>query len=217
MKSLLIDTCTDHGIVAIAVDGRLLQVNALPAGNRCSQFLMPTIDRLLSQLKLNVNSISYLVVAVGPGSYTGIRVGVAAAKAMSFAAGIPIVSVSTFEGYRSLKDEPFMPMIDARSGGVYCWVHDEAKLVPIENVPALLKGIKTIVSPDYEKIKERLAPLCQVDAYEWEDVWPSGAALSQVGFERYLRHQYTFKGEVDILYLRETQAESELKIKKEFK
>ena len=63
-----------------------------------SQVILPLAERILSDLEMTWQQVEGFAVAVGPGSYTGLRIGVAAAKAMAFALGVPCAGISTLEG-----------------------------------------------------------------------------------------------------------------------
>lgn len=95
------------------------------------------IDELLKENGLKVSELEAVAAGRGPGSYTGLRIGVSVAKGLSFGAGIPLIAIDTtlsmFRGARALfpgiKDEDpvlFCPMLDARRMEVYCALYDGA-------------------------------------------------------------------------------------------
>lgn len=88
------------------------------------------IDDLLKKNQLSPSSLQAVAVSSGPGSYTGLRIGVTAAKGLCYALGIPLISVSTLEALQkhlssAHKFAAFIPMIDARRREVYMQVFDE--------------------------------------------------------------------------------------------
>jgi len=97
MKILGIDTSTTSLGVAVAEDGNLLVSCDKIFGLRHSQDLIPTIKDLLKRLSLDIGGIDGFAVALGPGSFTGLRVGVTAAKALSLATKKPIIGVPTLD------------------------------------------------------------------------------------------------------------------------
>jgi len=87
-----------------------------------AQTLLPAIDRLLERGRLALTSVEGLAVAAGPGSFTGLRIGIAAMEGLAFALGLPIVGVSTLDAlafrYRDRR-LPVAAFIDARRGEVF--------------------------------------------------------------------------------------------------
>jgi len=94
---LAIDTSTDTASVALVQDSEVLAELTWRSGQNHSVELLPNLAHLLSQAKLNLQSASGIIVARGPGSFNGLRVGVSTAKGLAFSLGIPIVGVSTLE------------------------------------------------------------------------------------------------------------------------
>ena len=93
---LAIDSATTRVVVAVGtVTGELIDTTEWPAGYRHGETLLPTIAALLERLELTPESVAAIVVGTGPGAFTGLRVGIATAKGMAHALGVPIVGVST--------------------------------------------------------------------------------------------------------------------------
>ncbi|HET9456842.1 MAG TPA: tRNA (adenosine(37)-N6)-threonylcarbamoyltransferase complex dimerization subunit type 1 TsaB [Candidatus Limnocylindrales bacterium] len=95
---LAIDTATSEVVVAAgSLDGDLLGATLIRAGHRHGEVLLPAIGRLQGEVNLRRSRIEAIVVGTGPGAFTGLRVGIATAKALAHALGRPIVGVSTGE------------------------------------------------------------------------------------------------------------------------
>jgi tRNA threonylcarbamoyladenosine biosynthesis protein TsaB len=93
---LAIDSATTRVVVAVGtVSGDLIDTTDWPAGYRHGETLLPAIAALLERLELAPTSLTAIVVGTGPGAFTGLRVGIATAKGMAHALGVPIVGVST--------------------------------------------------------------------------------------------------------------------------
>ena len=93
---LAIDSATTRVVVAVGtLTGELIDATEWPAGYRHGETLLPTIAALLERLELTPASVAAIVVGTGPGAFTGLRVGIATAKGMAHALGVPIVGVST--------------------------------------------------------------------------------------------------------------------------
>jgi tRNA threonylcarbamoyladenosine biosynthesis protein TsaB len=114
--------------------------------------LHPFIEELLAKNKLSANSLKAVSVSMGPGSYTGLRIGVSAAKGFAFALGIPMIAVSTLQMMTDFVKEShqanvFLPMIDARRMEVYTQRFDE--------IGRATNAIEArIIEPDFFQEKE---------------------------------------------------------------
>ncbi len=94
---LAIDTSTDTASLALVQDSEVLAELTWRCGQNHTIELLPRLAHLLNQTKLSLQSTSCIIVAKGPGSFNGLRVGVSLAKGLAFGLGIPIVGVSTLE------------------------------------------------------------------------------------------------------------------------
>ena len=93
---LAIDTGTSRIVVAAgAPDGRLVQALDWPAGHRHGERLLPGVEQLLAETRLDLADLAGIVVGTGPGAFTGLRVGLATAKTLAHARGLPIVGIGT--------------------------------------------------------------------------------------------------------------------------
>ena len=93
---LLIDTATTRAVIALgAADGTLLEQRIWIAGYRHGEELLARIDRLLADRGVALAELGAIAVGTGPGAFTGLRVGLATAKGLAFALGVPIVGVAT--------------------------------------------------------------------------------------------------------------------------
>lgn len=129
-KILCIETSTEVCSVALSENGVVASIKEDAAGMNHSKMLTVFIDELLKENKLSVSSFDAIAVSEGPGSYTGLRIGVSAAKGLCFGAGIPLIAVSplqamTYPVRQKLNenlngDDLLVPMIDARRMEVYC-------------------------------------------------------------------------------------------------
>ncbi|MFC2072828.1 tRNA (adenosine(37)-N6)-threonylcarbamoyltransferase complex dimerization subunit type 1 TsaB [Chloroflexota bacterium] len=94
---LAIDTSTDTASLALVQDGEVLAELTWRCGQNHSTQLLPQLSHLLNQTELSLQSADCIIVARGPGSYNGLRVGISTAKGLAFSLGIPIIGVSTLE------------------------------------------------------------------------------------------------------------------------
>jgi len=116
-----IDTSTDNASLALAQDGRILAELTWCCGQNHSVELLPQLVHLLNQAKSGLQSVSGIIVAKGPGSFNGLRVGVSTAKGLAFSLGIPIVGISTLEAaaYQYAETSlPICPILNAGRGEI---------------------------------------------------------------------------------------------------
>ena len=92
---LAIDTATSHAVVALEQPGGPPAVASWPAGQRHGEELLAAIERLLASAEIETEALGGIVVGTGPGAFTGLRVGLATAKGLAHALGVPIVGIAT--------------------------------------------------------------------------------------------------------------------------
>lgn len=123
MRLLAVETSTLAGGVALLDGERLRGEYLLDVRATHSERLMPAIDRLLADAGWSPGDLTGLAVAVGPGSFTGLRIGLSAVKGLALALGIPIAAVPTLDAMAAalpFAGLPVCPVLDARKGEVYC-------------------------------------------------------------------------------------------------
>ena len=113
MRVLAIDTSSNVATVAVMEDELLLGEYILNHKKTHSQKIMTMIEQILSELELTVQDIDIFAAAIGPGSFTGLRIGVATVKALAHATGKPVVSVGTLEALA------YNVIMDARRDNVF--------------------------------------------------------------------------------------------------
>lgn len=121
MKILAVDTSSKLCSVAILEDTNLIKKIKLDNGLTHSETLMPLIQQLLNECSLSLNNIDLLVSDVGPGSFTGIRIGVSSCKAFSDSLNIPCVGISSLEvlAYNIQNDGIICSTIDCKNNNCY--------------------------------------------------------------------------------------------------
>ncbi|MCQ2457427.1 MAG: tRNA (adenosine(37)-N6)-threonylcarbamoyltransferase complex dimerization subunit type 1 TsaB [Clostridia bacterium] len=122
MRILAIDTSGPVCGVAVTDGGRVLAEQTVLNSRTHSANLMPMTDRVLKDAGLSINEIERIACVTGPGSFTGVRIGVATVKGLSFGSGIPCVPVDALEALAvsaGAFDGVVCPIQDARCGQVY--------------------------------------------------------------------------------------------------
>jgi tRNA threonylcarbamoyladenosine biosynthesis protein TsaB len=134
---LLIDSSGESGSVALSEYNRIIAFKSCNDQKEQAGFLQPAIKEILAEKGISVPELSAVAVTIGPGSYTGLRVGLATAKGLCFAAGLPLITMTTTymmaaaarsELKQSLPAHNsyyLCPMIDARRMEVFLAVYDE--------------------------------------------------------------------------------------------
>ena len=122
MKLLAVESATLSGGVAVLDGDRLLGEITLNIAITHSERLMSAVDRVLADCGLAPADLDGLAVSVGPGSFTGLRVGLATVKALAMALDLPVAAVPTLDALASrlpFADAPVCPILDARKAEVY--------------------------------------------------------------------------------------------------
>lgn len=125
-----IETALEVATICLAKDGQCLQSAFIEDKKNNTGGIQKTVEEFLHKNNLVINQLDAIAVSIGPGSYTGLRVGLAAAKGLCYALQIPLITVNTLEimAY-AVKDEAvelICPMIDARRMEVFAAVFDKS-------------------------------------------------------------------------------------------
>lgn len=122
MIILALETATSHQSVAVFNDEHLLACLEYESGRPLTPQIIPMIDRLLTSVSLRMSDLDGLAMSMGPGTFTGLRVGLATMTAFRLALNIPLVGVSTLEGLvwnHPCSDLPLLSTVSIRPGMVY--------------------------------------------------------------------------------------------------
>lgn len=155
MKTLGIDTSTLMATCALIDENKVLGEYSLNQDMSHSEKLIPMVKETLDSLDLEPKDIDLYGVSVGPGSFTGLRIGVATIKALAHLFNKPVVGVSTLEAlaYNLAHNDIIVPMIDARRDRVYTAIYSW------EN-----EGLKEILEPSIYEIRDLLDLLGKYDS-----------------------------------------------------
>lgn len=233
MKILAIDTSSKICSVAILEDSNLITKKELNDEKTHSQKLMPMIDGILKECKLKLKDINLLACSVGPGSFTGVRIGVSTIKAFADTLDIPCVAISSLESLAyNIEETNFeknpkivCSCIDAKNDNVYFGMFErkDDKYIQIDNllavsineVLALLKTKKFsdmifvgdgAINHKY-KILEKFSNVTFVEK-RFND--QTSVSVGIAGYNHYLNGDYGTSNILSPLYLRKSQAERAL-------
>lgn len=153
MISLFIDTSISFPTISLVKDNRVLFNFQEEIKSDMSSKILPIIDLILQKSNLSIKSINKIFVVTGPGSFTGVRIGVTIAKTIAWSLNIPVVPISSLEymATATTNKKYLVSMIDARRENVFAGIYDInlncIKEETLINKNELLKGINY---SDYE-------------------------------------------------------------------
>lgn len=211
MRILLIETCTERGVIAYGNQENVLFARELPFGITQSKFLMPYLTEAFQFLG-DSPSLDAIGVGIGPGSYTGIRLGVAVAQALAYSWKIPLVGVSSLDGFiPSIPAADYAAVLDARIGGVYFQTpQSHPQVILIEEIGKYLKEVTHIVTSFAKSLQAKFKQHYSEDHWIWEERAPSVQALMKSIEQNFIQGKIsTPPHHLDLLYLRQTEAERE--------
>ncbi len=233
MRVLAIDTSSNVATVAIMEDELLLGEYTLNHKKTHSQKIMTMIEQLLSDLELTVDDIDIFAAATGPGSFTGLRIGVATIKALAHATKKQVVSVGTLEALAynvPYAEHIIVPIMDARRNNVftasYIWDEGfkeigEPEGITIEEcVAACGDFLDTIFVGDGVAVHKEYI----IEQLGEHAIFPHGAALNSrassvaaLAMEKAKRGEAVSYLEMKPYYIKKSQAERELEEKEKAK
>ena len=227
MKILAFDGTAKAATVAVSEDDKILGLYTVDNGLTQSELLLPMAENLLKSLKLGFNDIDLLATSVGPGSFTGVRIGVSLVKGLAFGRNIPCVGVSTIEALAEnlagLKGI-LVPCMDARRGQVYSatFRYDGEKLIRLTEDRAIalsalaeeLKGFgeeNIYLSGDGYFVAKKALTEAGVSLAETPEllILENGASVAKVAKKKYDCGEIQTDMEISPVYLRMPQAERE--------
>lgn len=147
--SLFIDTSTKYLCVGIAKDNKVIYKVQEEALQKQSELTIPFLQKALKENSLTLNDISEVNVTIGPGSFTGIRIGMCIAKVLASMNNIPLKAISSLNAYASNGKQ--IVILDAKAKRVYLGIYNnnekviDETVVEIETFKEMLKDY-----PDYE-------------------------------------------------------------------
>ncbi len=170
MLILIVETSSEKGCLILAENGAPMGVQFLQGGPHLSKNLALEVKNLLNGQKPDL-----IAVGRGPGSYTGIRVGAALAKGLSYGWQIPLVGFCSLEVFG---EQPLL--VDARGGGFYALIDGVPQL--LQPTDPILQNLPCIASPHPALIQKRL-----VTGAIWKETDPDPKWLAQLVYRRFLK------------------------------
>ena len=228
MRILAVDTSAVCASVGVTEDGKILSESSINTGLTHSRTLMPMIDSTLKNGEIDLGSIDYFACSVGPGSFTGIRRGVAAIKGLCDGTGKKCMPVSTLEAlaYNLLgRSCTAVSVMDARCNQVYCAIFavDGDRVIRLTEDEAIKIDELKQRLPSYENVVfvGDGARICH-NALGYSIAPPSllyqkGSSVALCAERSYSEDKLLPGSDLLPVYLRLPQAERELKAKQSLK
>ncbi len=190
---LAIDTTSESGSLALSDGPAVIEEVALHSADGFAHVLFGEIGALLARHGLKITEVACFASAAGPGAFTGVRVGLAAAKGLAEATGRRVVAVSNLQALASFGAKPLRaPVIDARRGDIFGAVYDAA-LRLVQNEVVMPYDAWAAALPFGAEIISGRRPLA--------------AAIARIAAARFAEGQARDPAEIDANYVRRSDAE----------
>lgn len=213
---LNIETSTTLCSVSLAENGVVIGKKEVNEGYTHAENLHVFIEEVISAAKKTVKDLKAVAVGSGPGSYTGLRIGVSAAKGLAFALKIPLISVNTLQtmsvvaAQESKADVLFCPMLDARRMEVYTAIFDKefrtiketaAKILPDEISFFNVGSPICFFGEGMPKCKDLLKEIPGSSFIE--NIVPSAEGISKLSYQKFINDQFEDVAYFEPFYLKD--------------
>lgn len=164
MNILVLDCAVTKLSIAVKTEDKFIS-QTYDIGMRQSEILVPTIDEILSKAGITAADLNYSALTIGPGSFTGLRLGISALKAIELAYNVPVYGISSLTIYSyAYKDLglPILACIDANKDKFYACLSDQNSLIleegdyEVEEIISKLNGLSNVLvaGPDAQKLAD---------------------------------------------------------------
>ncbi len=199
---LNIESSTTNCSVSLAHDGLEIASRAINDGYSHAERLAPFVEEVIAEAKIKKSQLEAIAVSGGPGSYTGLRIGVSLAKGLCFALNLPLISVSTLEVMcldsavqkkaEGMGQFYLCPMLDARRMEVYFALYDH-KLTQLQSIQPIILENNSYEAElsDHQVIffgngSDKFAEICHdPNAHFMSDIWPDARQMITLSEDKY--------------------------------
>ena len=214
---LNIETSTTLCSVAISVNGKVVAFKEEDKGYTHAENLHVFIEKVLTEAKLTPKDLNAVAVGSGPGSYTGLRIGVSAAKGLAYALNIPLIAVNSLQIMansaikKNKENDLYCPMLDARRMEVYCalfnkdleFVKETSAQIVSEEEFSFFTNEKPVCffgdgMPKCKFILEKIP-----NSYFLDNIKPSAIALSDLSYSKFTNSQFEDTAYFEPFYLKD--------------
>jgi tRNA threonylcarbamoyladenosine biosynthesis protein TsaB len=211
-----LSTCS----VGLFEDGKLISLTEERGSNLHASHLTPFIEETFNIAERKISELDAVCMSMGPGSYTGLRIGASTAKGLCYALDIPLIAVNTLQALAIkakgvVASKFYCPMIDARRMEVYFGVYDSEmkEIMPAQPMivdqsfaDILPAGEMLFFGNGMEKCRGFLSK--REDSGFLEDIFPSASALAEVAEKKYRQQEFEELASFEPFYLKEFRAGS---------
>ncbi len=219
MNILGIETSTPVCSVALSCDSKVVVECTLELGIHHSERLQLMIEWVLREAGLAVHDLDGVGVAAGPGSFTGLRIGMGLAKGLCWSADLKLMLVSTLAGMAlgvGVEGAPICPMLDARREEVYAGVYEVVDGLPIMQIPDRADPVREwlphlprpvmVVGDGARAYRDLIVDFMGADV-QFVLGRPTAGAIALLGHDQCVRGEVDDVDTAEPFYLRRTQAE----------
>ena len=210
---LNIETATKNCSVSLAKNGKTILCKEIAElGYSHAEKLHVFIEEILKETEVTIKNLNAIAVSKGPGSYTGLRIGVSAAKGLGYALDIPLISVDTLQVLAhqvTIETGFIVPMIDARRMEVYSAVYDanHSKVSEVQAEILTENSYAKITEPIYfiGDCQEKCHTVLTNDNFHFlpEIIFPSANEMSALSFEKFTQNDFEDVAYFEPFYLKD--------------
>ena len=224
MSILAIDTATQVSSVAVASEVRLCAELTMQARLTHSETLLPHMEQVLKMANVKKEELEGIAVSLGPGSFTGLRIGLAAAKAVCYALKLPLIGVPTLEAlawHYPVYGVRVMTLLDAQKGNAYrqsfCWHNgrmEPQEEITVSSLPKVIASCaemkeQVVLLGDVvpKKIAGKFELPSNVSLAPAHLVMPRAACVAMVGLKKLAAGEKGNVMDMEPIYIRRSEAE----------
>ncbi|MDP2981491.1 MAG: tRNA (adenosine(37)-N6)-threonylcarbamoyltransferase complex dimerization subunit type 1 TsaB [Candidatus Omnitrophota bacterium] len=215
MKILGIDTSSKFLNIALSEDKDIIKEESYLLDRKHASQLVPKIKGLLRKTRVSINKIDAFIIGLGPGSFTGLRIGVSAIKGFGAASGKPCIGVASMDSIACNaieSDKDIVPIIDAKRGQVYSAIYrrkgglvvrlSDYIVLPIDKLMAKIKTQPVFLGDGVSLYMNNILSINKKAVFLEEQYWYPGAGnLIKLGFSRVKKAKKTNMNKLTPLYL----------------
>lgn len=215
---LSIDTSTSVCSIAVHKNGELLGCKELESANSHSENLTVFVQVLLKELGLEYHDIDAIAVSEGPGSYTGLRIGVSTAKGLCYSLDKPLINVKTLASLtaqalekNNAQEGVYVPMLDARRMEVYHAVYDQLgtelhKTEPLIIDESSLESYKNSELYFFGNGSEKAREVFESKGFKWiPEVVTSAKGMGKLAYAKYQNEDFVDAAYFEPFYLKDVR------------
>ena len=220
-KILALDTSTENCSVALKVGKEIFSCSELAPREHTTKIL-PMVEKVMAQAELRLNELDALAFGRGPGSFTGVRIGIGIAQGLAFGADLPMIGISTLaamaqQTHRKTQADHVLSAIDARMNEIYvggfmrlengdwCVLEEEAVVPPLEWNIAHKKAVWSIAGTGWQSYPELMTRL-QLNEHDSGVLYPEAQDMLILAEHAFLRKEACTPEQASPVYLRDTVA-----------